>query len=99
MSLERGAWLQQIFHNIQQMNGVELFSAKDVRKMQHKGIIRGDIRQANDLFVNAVSNFADLKSKSAIGTCVWRNSLTFDRQIEKHGSCHLVNRQKDVPKG
>ena len=79
VSLKNGQRLQQVLHDIHQMDRIELFPVKNLHEAQYKRGIRGDIRQKNDLFVNAISNVTDLKSKNAIGTCAWRSSLTFDR--------------------
>ena len=65
VSLKNGQRLQQVLQDIQQMDGVELFPVKNLHEVQYKRGIRGDIRQENDLFINATS--------------AWRSSLTFDR--------------------
>lgn len=39
---------KRIFQHIQQMNGIKLLFGKDIRETQHKGKVRGDIRQERD---------------------------------------------------
>ena len=76
--------LQQILHDIQQMDGAELFSGKESGEAQHKRKISGNIRQDHSLVLKAIPVLQHAQAKGAVCTDVRRRYLVFKRKIVDH---------------